>query len=127
MTMSWTGRELQSISKNNNTYSFTYNLNGLRTKKSVNGTNTFYYYDDSNNLIGLKKGNTTVLFYYDQNGQVYSMTLGSNTYFFIKNLQGDVIKRIHLTNRQQKMLPVYLFSKVFFSITYLTRKRAGHN
>ena len=94
MTMSWTGRELQSISKNNNTYSFTYNLDGLRTKKSVNGTNTFYYYDDSNNLIGLKKGNTTVLFYYDQNGQVYSMTVGNNTYFFIKNLQGDVTKII---------------------------------
>jgi hypothetical protein len=63
----------------------------------------------------------------DQNGQAYSMTVCNNTYFFIKNLQGDVIKRIHLTNRQQKMLPVYLFSKAFISITYLTRKRAGRN
>ncbi len=70
------------------------NTDVLRTKKSVNGTNTFYYYDDSNNLIGLKKGNTTVLFYYDQNGQVYSMTKGDDTYFFIKNLQGDVTKII---------------------------------
>ena len=71
MTMSWSGRELQSITKDSNTHSFTYNLNGLRTKKNSNGTNTFYYYDDRNNLNGLKKGNTTVLFYYDQNGFGY--------------------------------------------------------
>ena len=95
MTMSWNGRELQSISKNSNTYSFTYNIDGLRTKKNSNGTNTFYYYDDSNNLIGLKKGNTTVLFYYDSEGQLYSMTKGEDTYFFIKNLQGDVRKIIN--------------------------------
>ena len=94
MTMSWNGRELQSISKNSNTYSFTYNIDGLRTKKNSNGTNTYYYYDDSNNLIGLKKGNTTVLFYYDSEGKVYSMTKGDDTYFFIKNLQGDVTKII---------------------------------
>ena len=94
MTMSWTGRELQSITKGNDSYSFTYNLDGLRTKKSINGTNTFYYYDDSNNLIGLKKGNTTVLFYYDSEGSLYSMSKGEDTYFFIKDLQGDVRKII---------------------------------
>ena len=95
MTMSWNGRELQSISKNSNTYSFTYNIDGLRTKKNSNGTNTFYYYDDGNNLIGLKKGNTIVLFYYDSEGQLYSMTKGDDTYFFIKNLQGDIRKIIN--------------------------------
>ena len=94
MAMTWSGRELQSITKDNDTYSFTYNLTGLRTKKNCNGTNTFYYYDDSNNLIGLKKGNTTVLFYYDSNGQAYSMSVGDNTYFFVKNLQGDITKII---------------------------------
>ena len=94
ITMSWSGRELQSITKDNDTCSFTYNLNRLRTKKNSNGTNTFYYYDDSNNLIGLKKGNTTVLFYYDSNGQAYSMSVGDNTYFFVKNLQGDITKII---------------------------------
>jgi RHS repeat-associated protein len=99
MSMTWSGRELQSISKNNNTYSFTYNLDGLRTKRTKEQNNTVletvnYYYDDSNNLIGLKKGTTTVLFYYDSEGQLYSMTKGDDTYFFIKNLQGDVTKII---------------------------------
>lgn len=54
----------------------------------------YCYYDDSNNLIGLKKGETTVLFYYDSDGTVYSMTKGDDTYFFVKNLQGDVTKII---------------------------------
>lgn len=94
MAMTWSGRELQSITKDNDTYSFTYNLTGLRTKKNSNGTNTFYYYDESNNLIGLKKGSATVLFYYDSNGQAYSMSVDDNTYFFVKNLQGDITKII---------------------------------
>ncbi len=94
MSMTWTCRELQSITKGNDTYSYSYNINGLRTKKSVNGNNTFYYYDDSNNLIGLKKGNTTVLFYYDSEGQLYSMSKGEDTYFFIKSLWGDIRKII---------------------------------
>lgn len=97
--MSWSGRELKSLNKSGYTYNFTYNLDGLRTKRTKEQNNTVletvnYYYDDSNNLIGLKKGNTTVLFYYDSEGKVYSMTKGDDTYFFIKNLQGDVTKII---------------------------------
>lgn len=99
MTMSWNGRELKSLNKSGKTYNFTYNLDGLRTKREKKQGDTVletvnYYYDDSNNLIGLKKGNTTVLFYYDSEGQLYSMTKGDDTYFFIKNLQGDVTKII---------------------------------
>jgi RHS repeat-associated protein len=102
--MDWqNGRELAKIEKPNGTdtetYSFEYNLSGLRTKKTKKHNDTVvdvinYYYDDSNNLIGLKKGTTTVLFYYDSDGKVYSMTKGDDTYFFIKNLQGDVTKII---------------------------------
>ena len=97
--MSWSGRELKSLNKSGYTYNFTYNLDGLRTKRIKEQNNTVletvnYYYDDSNNLIGLKKGETTVLFYYDSEGKVYSMTKGDDTYFFVKNLQGDVTKII---------------------------------
>ncbi|MBQ5347300.1 MAG: RHS repeat protein, partial [Ruminococcus sp.] len=99
MTMSWSGRELKSLNKSGKTYNFTYNLDGLRTKRTKEQNNTVletvnYYYDYSNNLIGLKKGSATVLFYYDSDGTVYSMTKGDDTYFFVKNLQGDVTKII---------------------------------
>ena len=99
MTMTWSGRELKSLNKSGYTYNFTYNLDGLRTRRIKTQGNTIlddvnYYYDDSKNLIGLKKGETTVLFYYDFEGKVYSMTKGDDTYFFIKNLQGDVTKII---------------------------------
>ena len=97
--MSWSGRELKSLNKSGYTYNFTYNLDRLRTRRIKTQGNTIlddvnYYYDDSKNLIGLKKGTTTVLFYYDSEGKVYSMTKGNDTYFFIKNLQGDVTKII---------------------------------
>ena len=97
--MSWSGRELKSLNKSGKTYNFTYNLDGLRTKREKKQGDTVletvnYYYDDSNNLIGLEKDNTTVLFYYDSEDKVYSMTKGDDTYFFIKNLQGDVTKII---------------------------------
>ena len=99
MEMTWSGRELKSLTKSGKTYNFTYNLDGLRTTREKKQGNTVletvnYYYDDSNNLIGLKKGATTVLFYYDSEGKVYSMTKGDDTYFFVKNLQGDVTKII---------------------------------
>jgi RHS repeat-associated protein len=99
MEMTWSGRELKSLNKSGYTYNFTYNLDGLRTKREKKQGDTVletvnFYYDDSNNLIGLKKGETNVLFYYDSEGKVYSMTKGDDTYFFIKNLQGDVTKII---------------------------------
>ena len=103
ITMTWqNGRELASLSKTNgsdtDTYSFKYNLNGLRTEKNINGTKTYYYHDSNNNLIGMKKGADTVLFYYDSDGGLVSMSVqgsGSNpdtTYLFVKNLQGDITK-----------------------------------
>ena len=93
MTMTWqNGRELASITKSNTTYSFKYNLDGLRTEKSVGGSKTNYYYDSNNNLIGIKKGNDTILFYHDIEGGLVSMSVGDDTYLFVKNLQGDVTK-----------------------------------
>lgn len=95
MTMNWAaGRVLQSISKGNNTYQYSYGIDGLRTKKNINGTKTYYYYDSNRNLVGMKKGDDTVLYYYDTDGSVVSMSVGEDTYFFIRNLQGDITKII---------------------------------
>ena len=104
MTMTWQdGRELASITKNSITYRFMYNLDGLRTQKIKEQGNTVletvsYYYDSNNNLIGMKKGDTTVLYYYDSDGGLVSMSVegsgnsSDTTYLFVKNLQGDITK-----------------------------------
>ena len=104
MIMQWqNGRELASITKNTISYSFKYNLDGLRTQKIKKQGNTVletvsYNYDSNNNLVGMKKGDTTVLYYYDSDGGLVSMSVegsGNNpdtTYLFVKNLQGDITK-----------------------------------
>ena len=43
-TMSWYGRQLTNYSNGSTTASFTYDADGLRGTKTVNGTDTIYQY-----------------------------------------------------------------------------------
>lgn len=43
-TLSWQGRQLASVSKDNKNTSYTYDANGLRVSKTVNGVKTYYQY-----------------------------------------------------------------------------------
>ena len=51
-----------------------YDSNGMRTQKTVDGVKTNYYYDSNKNLIALVKGNDTLLFYYDSDGSATSFS-----------------------------------------------------
>ena len=95
MTMSWErGRQLSSLQIANNSVSYKYDSNGMRTRKTDNSGTTYYYYDSDKNLIGLTKGNNTLLFYYDSDGNVTSFKHNGTIYYYIKNLQGDIVKII---------------------------------
>lgn len=94
--MTWEhGRQLSSLQTADNSVSYKYDSNGMRTQKDVDGTKTYYYYDNDKNLIGLTKGNYTLLFYYDLDGNVTSFKYNGTMYYYIKNLQGDVVKIIN--------------------------------
>ena len=75
-----------------------YDSNGMRTQKTVDGVKTNYYYDSNKNLIALVKGNDTLLFYYDSDGSATSFSYNGTMYFYVKNLQGDVIRIIDLAD-----------------------------
>ena len=93
MTFSWkNGRQLATLTKDNKTTSYTYDISGIRTQKNVDGTITKYYYNDSNNLISMTVGDKTLMFYYDQNGSVSSVLYNGVMYYYIKNLQGDIMR-----------------------------------
>ena len=78
-----------------------YDSNGMRTQKSVDGVKTNYYYDSNKNLIALVKGNDTLLFYYDSDGSATSFFSYNGTmYFYVKNLQADVIIIIDLASTE---------------------------
>ena len=86
-TLTWEkGRQLKSFDGN----TYTYNANGIRTSKTVNGVLHTYTLDGTKILREAWSGNTLVPLY-DNEDSVCGILYNSVPYYFIKNLQGDVI------------------------------------
>ncbi len=102
MKMTWqNGRKLTSLKTNDNSITYKYDSNGLRTQKDDKNCTTCYYYDSKNNLIGIHYKLAPVLyFYYDSNGNVTSFSFNDTMYYYVKNLQGDVVKIIDKSGRE---------------------------
>ncbi len=61
------GRQLQSMSKSGTSVSFTYNEDGLRVGKNVNGTVTTYVLYGKN-VVHLTQGSNNLHFFYGADG-----------------------------------------------------------
>ena len=86
-TLTWEkGRQLKSFDGN----TYTYNANGIRTSKIVNGIKHEYTLDGTKILRETWDGNTLIPLYDNEDG-VCGILYNSVPYYFIKNLQGDVI------------------------------------
>ena len=95
VSLSWTmNRQLASYIKSNVTTSFTYNHNGIRTKKVNPNTGTHEYYLEGNNIVGekitLNNSTSYMVYFYGING-VTGFLKDGNYYYFKKNIFGDVI------------------------------------
>lgn len=91
MIFEWeNGRILKNINTSDKAIQMSYDSNGMRTQKTVDGVKTNYYYDSSNNLFALTQGNDTLFFYYDNSGEVMSVSCNGTMYYYIKDLQGDI-------------------------------------
>ena len=91
MSFEWeNGRILKKINTSDKSVQMSYDSNGMRTQKTVDGVKTNYYYDSSNNLFALTQGNDTLFFYYDNSGEVMSVSCNGTMYYYIKDLQGDI-------------------------------------
>ena len=91
MTLTWqNGRELASITKTGLHASYAYNDSGLRTGKTVNGSTTEYYWDDTR-LLAQKTNGEYLYFLYDENGSMIGFTLDGLQYLYVRNLQGDIV------------------------------------
>ena len=88
-TLTWEGKQLSGAG----TTTFSYDENGLRTRKTVNGTVTDYYYNGSV-LIGMVTGSTVQSFSYDSAGNVVSVNYAGTEYYYLRNGQNDVVKLI---------------------------------
>ena len=94
--MEWSdGRRLALASNENSTIFYTYDLNGIRTSKTVNGVKHEYTYA-SGRLLRETYGNVVLDFAYDASGNPFSLTYKAGsasavTYYYVTNLQGDVM------------------------------------
>ena len=91
-TFTWQkGRQLASAVSSTNTVSYTYNNDGYRTSKTVNGTLVQYTLEGSQVRFE-KNGSLYLWYYYDASGApvAFSMQGTPVLYFYRKNLQGDV-------------------------------------
>ena len=93
-TMTWAkGKQLSTMTKGEQTLSFKYDANGIRTKKTVNNVEYEYTYV-GDKLVrvesdGLDYGPLTI--YYTADGKPYSFYYGGGPFYYMLNLQGDVI------------------------------------
>ena len=78
-------------------FSFTYNADGIRTSKTVNGVKTTYYLD-GNRIIAEETNSNLIIYVYDAQGAPIgfqyhgaSYSMGSfDVYWYEKNMQGDI-------------------------------------
>ena len=85
------GRQLASMSKSGATWKFTYNADGLRTKRAKGTSIVYNYVYNGGLLMQMTKGSDTLDFTYDANGMPLTVTHNGTTYYYATNLQGDIV------------------------------------
>ena len=110
-TLVWEGQRLKSYTPKDassgraNSYVYSYDENGIRTRKTIGSTVTDYYYNGTL-LMGTVKtttnsdGSTTtskLRFSYDANGKVVAVNYNGNYYYYLRNAQNDIVKLIDKT------------------------------
>ena len=89
-SLTWmNGRELATYSDGTSNISYKYNLNGIRTSKTVNNVVTNYYLEDSSIIFEDRNGS---LIYYIYNGnELIGFKYNNNDYYYHKNIFDDII------------------------------------
>ena len=94
-TFTWTkGRQLAKAVVDGKTVEYTYDMSGVRTSKTVNGT-TYNYTTLSGKVMRQQWGSKSLEFVYDDGNQPFAMIYNdgstSTLYYYVLNAQGDVI------------------------------------
>ena len=101
-TLTWEkGRQLKSFDSN----TYTYNANGIRTSKTVNGVKHEYMLDGTK-ILRETWGENTLIPLYDNEDSVCGIIYNDYAYYFQKNLQGDIIA---ITNNKGKSVASYTY------------------
>ena len=101
--LTWTmGRQLASITKGDKTYSYDYDMAGIRSSKTVDGV-VHNYITQNGRVVQETYGSTVLIFTYDASGLPFSVDYSTNggssftTYYYVTNMQGDVMELLYIT------------------------------
>ena len=111
------GRRLTGLSSGSEAFSYSYNADGIRTAKTINGVKHTYALSGTTilNEEWTENGVQHLLMYvYDANGSPVGMVYRNSTmsigvfeeYLFVKNIQGDIL---HVYNSAGKKLVSYVY------------------
>ncbi len=93
ITYTWiNGRELSTYTDTSNNLEVTYSYNdeGIRTSKLINGVEHKYYLEGTN-IIYENIGEDTLYYFYDSTGSIEGFKYNNDLYYYIKNGQNDII------------------------------------
>ena len=92
------GRQLAGMSKTGTNIAYTYNADGMRISKNVNGTVYNYHYL-GDQLVEMTWGSNKMSFVYDVLGPA-AVIYNGTTYYYTRNAQGDVTGIVNASGTQ---------------------------
>ena len=101
MDIEWYGRQMSLFANNDGSIAdYSYNADGIRTSKTLYGTDvnligTTEYVLDGNKIVAEKTGSQWTYYMYDENGAPAGIIYDGELYGYRKNLQGDIVEIVH--------------------------------
>ena len=103
-------RSIKSITSTDNLIDlhFSYNANGIRTKKYdvYRGIEINYILDGSKILKESRSDGKVLNYFYDQSGSIIEFKYDNSHYYYVKNLQNDIIG---ITNSNGNLIVKYVY------------------
>ncbi len=90
-TLTWNGRQLTSYTIDDKAITYTYDANGIRASKTVNGSKTQYFYVNGQLHYEERSDGTKLYYFYDSNGYLSGINHNGTNYYPATNLKGDVV------------------------------------
>ena len=81
---------MATLGTNGLSVSYTYNDSGIRTSKTVNGTETQYYLNGSTILTQIT-GDDRLDFFYDENGLLIGFSYNGEKYYYLRDPQNNIV------------------------------------
>ena len=105
-TFTWTqGRRLATAKVGGTNISYTYDMAGVRSSKTV-GSTKYNFTTLSGLVIRQTGGGKTIDFVYDENNQPLAMKYNNTLYYYVLNAQGDVVR---IVNSSRSVVASYTY------------------